>query len=181
MLEAVTVPIADELLARFRWVDGHADVWRLFADPSFFATLVRGLSEPFRGDRITKVAGIEARGFILGAATAVELHAGFVAIRKESGLLPGDKLKRVTPPDYQGISTTLRVQKEGLGPGDRVLLVDDWVETGSQALTARALIEASGAEFVGLSVIVDQLETERRLQLGRFAALVEREALGSDV
>jgi adenine phosphoribosyltransferase len=179
MLAAVT--IADELLDRFRWVDGHADVWRLFADPPFFAALVKGLSGPFTSEGITKVAGIESRGFILGAATAVELHAGFVAVRKESGLLPGDKLKRVTPPDYRGDSTTLRVQKEGLGPGDRVLLVDDWAETGSQALTAKALVESSGAEFVGMSVIVDQLETERRLQLGRFAALVQRDALGPDV
>ena len=81
--------ISDDLLARFRWIDGHADVWRLFYDRDFFPSLVAALADPFRHLGITKVAGIEARGFILGAAVALELRAGFVAIRKEGGIFPG--------------------------------------------------------------------------------------------
>ena len=150
--------VGDQLLARFRWIDGHADVWRLFYDRELFLSLVAALAHPYRDSGITKVAGIEARGFILGAAVALELRTGFVAIRKEGGIFPGDKLTSDTPPDYRQQSTRLRLQRDSLQSDDLVLLVDDWFETGSQALTAKSLIEGAGAEFVGSSVIVDQLD-----------------------
>jgi adenine phosphoribosyltransferase len=173
-----SVSIADELLTRFRWVDGHADVWRLFVDRGFFARMVVALASPYRDGEVTKVSGIEARGFIVGAAVARELQAGFVAIRKEGGIFPGEKLTQATPPDYRGNTTTLRLQRDSLTSDDRVLLVDDWFETGSQALTAKSLIEAAGAVFVGASVIVDQLDPEIRLLLGQFSALIGSDALG---
>ncbi|MDX6435956.1 MAG: adenine phosphoribosyltransferase [Gaiellaceae bacterium] len=173
--------VADELLTRFRWVDGHADIWRLFVDGEFFARMIAALADPFRPGAITKVAGIEARGFIVGGAVAGELHAGFVAIRKEGGLFPGEKLRQETLPDYRGNATTLQLQRSSLGPDDRVLLVDDWFETGSQALTAKSLIGAAGAVFVGASVIVDQLDPEIRPLLGQFSALVHSDALGPSV
>ena len=178
---ARSVAIADDLLTRFRWVDGHADVWRLFVDRTFFARMIAALADPFRTRAITKVAGIEARGFIVGAAVAGELHAGFVAVRKEGGIFPGEKLIQATPPDYRGNTTTLRLQRSSLTHDDRVLLVDDWFETGSQALTARSLIESAGAVFVGASVIVDQLDPEMRPLLGQFSALVSSDALGPSV
>ena len=168
--------LRDDLVARFAWVDGHADVWRLFADGPLFGRVVAALAEPFRD--VTKVAGVEARGFILGAAAAAERGVGFVAIRKEGGLLPGPKAEVRTAPDYRGVEGLLRVQRGALGGGDRVVLVDDWAERGSQALAARALIEECGAEFVGLSVIVDQLEDEIRCRLGRVHALVSADQLG---
>jgi adenine phosphoribosyltransferase len=170
--------VSDELLARFRWIDGHADVWRLFYDRDFFPSLVDAMADPFRDSGITKVAGIEARGFILGAAVALDLRAGFVAIRKEGGIFPGKKLTRDTPPDYRQQSTRLRLQRDSVTSNDLVLLVDDWFETGSQALTAKSLIEATGATFAGASVIVDQLEAEVRPLLGRFTALTLSDALG---
>jgi adenine phosphoribosyltransferase len=172
------VSIADDLLTRFQWVDGHADVWRLFVDQGFFARMIAALANPFRAGAITKVAGIEARGFIVGAAVAHEVQAGFVAIRKEGGIFPGEKLIQATPPDYRGHTTTLRLQRNSLTSDDRVLLVDDWFETGSQALTAKSLIETAGAVFVGASVIVDQLDPEIRSLLGQFSALVRSDALG---
>jgi len=73
-----------------------------------------------------KVAGIEARGFILGAAVAARMGVGFVAIRKQSGLYPGPKLEKKAPADYRGNRTTLRLQRAAITPGDRILLVDDW-------------------------------------------------------
>ena len=66
-------------------------------------------------------------------------------------------------------------------PGDRVLLVDDWVETGSQALAAKAMIEETGAVFVAASVIVDQLSDPGRARLGRFTALVQFDSLGLSI
>jgi adenine phosphoribosyltransferase len=172
--------ITPDILARFRWVDGHADVWRLFSDADFFGALVRALADPFRDLAISKVAGIEARGFILGGAVAVELNSGFVAIRKPGGLFPGEKLERVTPVGYRNDQVQLRLQRESLGQDDRVLVVDDWFETGSQALAAKSLIEAGGADFVGASVIVDQLDTGVRSRLAQFHALIKRDALGED-
>jgi adenine phosphoribosyltransferase len=152
----------------------------LFDDGDLFAELVAALADPFRSDRVTKVAGIEARGFILGGAVAVELQAGFVAIRKGAGLFPGKKLLASAPPDYRGVEARLRLQRESLSSADRVLLVDDWIETGSQTLAAKALIEEAGAQFVGVSVIVDQLALETRSNLPRFSALIGYEALPAD-
>ena len=171
------VDVRSELLDRFRWVGGHADVWRLFYQGDLFARLSAALADPFRGDAITKVAGIEARGFILGSAVALELGAGFVAIRKNDGLFPGEKLSRLTPTDYRGVETRLRLQRESISPGDRVLLVDDWFETGSQALTAVSLIQEAGAELVGASVIVDQLPPGTGDRLGRYCSLVSHSDL----
>jgi adenine phosphoribosyltransferase len=163
-----------QLLERFRWVDGHADVWRLFDDARLFARLIAALADPYRNDRVTKVAGIEARGFILGSGVALELHAGFVAVRKPGSLFPGDKVSRTTPMDYRGVRTELRLQRDAIGSGDRVLLVDDWFETGSQAGTAIELIESAGGRVVGASVIVDQLSVTTGLsaRVGRYRALI---------
>ena len=155
-------------------------MWRLFSDGDLFPALVRALADPFRGSSLTKVVGIEARGFILGGAVASELDAGFVAIRKPGGLFPGEKLVGVTPPDYRNQQVQLRLQRTSLGQLDRVALIDDWFETGSQALAAKALIEAAGANFVGASVIVDQLDSDVRSRLQPFHALIARDALGVD-
>ena len=154
-------------------------MWSLFADASLFAGITSALAGPFRRANITQVAGIEARGFILGGAVARELEAGFVAIRKDSGVFPGQKLTRVTASDYRGNSSLLRLQRASVSPADRVLLVDDWIETGSQAAAARALVEEAGAKFVGVSVIVDQLPRDSTPMLGTFAAVIRAEALGS--
>ena len=177
----VTRDLRDDLVARIPWVEGHADVWRAFSDERFFPRLAAGLADPYRAEAITKVAGIEARGFILAAAVAIELAAGFVAIRKDGGLFPGEKIIRVSEPDYRGNRSTLRLQVASLKPGDRVLLVDDWVETGSQALAAKAMIQETGAVFVAASVIVDQLSDPGRARLGRFTALIPFDSLGLSI
>ena len=170
--------IASRIVARFRWVHGHADVWALFTDPLLFRDLVRAMAEPFQDSGVTKVAGVEARGFLVGGAVATELRAGFVAIRKQAGLFPGEKLIRATSADYRGNRSQLRLQRASVTPSDCVLLVDDWFETGSQAIAAKALIEEAGATFVGASVIVDQLPLDARRELGAFAALVHSDSLG---
>src|SRR5947207_408304 len=100
--------LASDLRTRFRWVEGHADIWPFFYDKDLFPRIAAAVADPFRSDQITKVAGIEARGFILGAAVALELRAGFVALRKPGGLLPGEKLIQSTPPDDRRAETELR-------------------------------------------------------------------------
>jgi adenine phosphoribosyltransferase len=138
------------------WVDGHADVWRLFADADLLRRCVEGLVAPFRDDGITHVAGLEARGFLLGGAAAIALGAGFVAIRKTAGHFPGPLLTANAERDYKGAWGVLRLQAGVLGPRARVLVVDDWIESGSQFRAARGLIVQAGAHVAGLSVIVDQ-------------------------
>jgi adenine phosphoribosyltransferase len=154
------------------FIDGHADVWALFRDPAVLRGVVEDLAEPFRG-RVTRVVGIESRGFLLGAAVALILDAGFVAIRKESGLFPGPKLTAEAGVDYRGNRHTLRIQRESLGAGDRVVLVDDWIETGSQARAARELVEGCGAVWIGISTVVNQATPDVLAGLGVARALVQ--------
>jgi adenine phosphoribosyltransferase len=162
----------ERLLGRFRWQSGHADVWRLFSDAETLAVVVEGLADPWTDRGVTKVCGIEARGFLLGGAVATRLGVGFVAVRKGDCLFPGLKAEVATEPDYRGLSQVLRLRREDLGPGDRVLLVDDWAERGSQARAARQLIESCGADFLGLSVMVDQLDEPARSPMGQVSAIV---------
>ena len=142
-------------------VGGHADVWRLFDDAALLRELATELVELFRREA-TKVAGIESRGFILGTAAALELGVGFVPIRKAEGLFPGAKAVETTEPDYRGNRHLLRLQRAALTPGDHVVLVDDWIETGSQARSARRLVEACGARLLGVAVVVTQIESGDR-------------------
>src|SRR5918997_2474466 len=72
---------ADDFLARFRWIDGHADMLGLLVDGPFLSRAVDALAVPFENGGITTVAAVEARGFAIGAGVALELGAGFVAIR----------------------------------------------------------------------------------------------------
>jgi adenine phosphoribosyltransferase len=169
----------DALLSRFAWVGGHADVWRWFDDPGTLRAIAAALTAPFR-DTATKVAGIESRGFILGAACALELDVGFVPIRKGVGVFPGPKAVVETSADYRGGRQRLRLQRAALAPGDRVLLVDDWIETGSQAAGARALVEECGATFLGVAAIVDQLPPGRLEPLLHVHTLLPKALLGDD-
>jgi adenine phosphoribosyltransferase len=171
--------VIEPLLARFGWVGGHADVWRWFEEPELLRAIAAALVDPFR-QSATKIAGIEARGFILGTACALELGVGFVPIRKGTGLLPGPKAALETSADYRGGRQTLRVQHAAIADGDRVLLVDDWIETGSQAAGARALIERCGGTFLGVATVVDQLPPDRAERLVRVHTLLPRELLGDD-
>ncbi len=155
----------DAFLRRFAWEGGHADVWRVFDDGAVFAEVVAALVEPWRSHGITKVCGIEARGFILGGAAATALGVGFVAIRKQGNLFPGPKRQIETAPDYRNTRHVLQIQQRSVRPNDRVLLVDDWIERGSQATAARALIEGCGGALAGIAVMVDQLHEDDRVGL----------------
>jgi adenine phosphoribosyltransferase len=159
-----------------RFVGGHADVWRLFDDATLLRDLAAALVDPFRGNA-TKVAGIESRGFILGTAAALELGVGFVPIRKAQGLFPGPKAVAVTELDYRGNRHELRLQRAALDAGDRVLLVDDWIETGSQAKAAKGLVEACGAKLLGMAVVVRELEPEQAAGLGALHWLIASDGL----
>lgn len=172
-----SVGFAETFLDRFRWIDGHADVLGLLADGDFLHAASEALAAPFRASGVTKVAGIEARGFVLGAAVALDLAVGFVPIRKEGSIHPGAKAVARAAPDWRGKEPVLQIQRAAVAKTDRVLLVDDWVETGSQALTARRLIEECGAGWAGLTLLVDQAEPAIRDLLAPLSAVAKFEDL----
>ena len=165
---------------QFCWLDGHADVWRLFETGVDLAAIVDGLAAPFVAARITHVVGVEARGFLLGGAVALRLGTGFVPIRKDDALFPGDPLVEATAPDYRGRTWRLRLRADQLGAGARAIVVDDWAERGSQALAARTLIERTGATFCGTSLVVDQLPDAVRERLAPVHRIVAAEELPAE-
>ncbi|MGW5354062.1 phosphoribosyltransferase family protein [Streptomyces sp. NPDC004031] len=172
---------ARDLVTRhFAWSGGHADVWAVFRDAAALGAVVGALVEPFRDAGVTAVCGVESRGFLLGGAAAVALGVGFVAVRKGEALFPGPKAERRTAPDYRGRQHVLRLQRAALAPGDRVLLVDDWIETGSQAAAVRALAAGCGAEWAGCSVVVDQLPPAGHAALGPVRSILTAAELPPD-
>jgi len=127
------------------------DITPVLGDPGLFAAATRALSEAFRDDGVTHVAGIESRGFLFAAPVALDLGAGIIPIRKV-GKLPF-RTERI---DY-GLeygSATLEVHVDACVPGARVLVVDDVLATGGTALAACALLERLGAEVAGLGFLL---------------------------
>ena len=99
---------AEELLLRFRWIGGHADVLGLLSDGEFFTHAIHALTEPFAEARVTKVAAVEARGFVFGAAVALRLGVGFVPVRKPGSVHPGPKALHVSAPDWRAARSPTR-------------------------------------------------------------------------
>ena len=128
------------------------DITTLLKDPTGLRLTIEAFVERYRAMRIDKVAGIEARGFIIGAIVAHQLGTGFVPIRK-TGKLPGE----VFGEDYQleyGVDR-IEVHTDAIEAGERVLLVDDLIATGGTAEAAIKLIGRSGAEVVECCVIIE--------------------------
>lgn len=142
------------------------DVTPLLASAEAFDRCINALAAPWQGHGVQAVAGIEARGFIFGAALAQKLHAGFVPLRK-----PGKLPPPVLGVDYQleyG-SDRLEAQRDAFRPGERVLLIDDVLATGGTLEAAAALIRLAGAELVGAAVVIElvALQGRRRWSGGR--------------
>ena len=128
------------------------DITTLLGDARAFRYAVDALVQPFAGRKIDKVAGIEARGFILGGAVAHQLSAGFVPLRKK-GKLPS-KTHSVEYALEYGVDA-MEVHHDACGSGDKVLLVDDLIATGGTALAALELLRRTGADIVGACFVVD--------------------------
>jgi adenine phosphoribosyltransferase len=128
------------------------DITTLLGDASAFRRAVDELVHPFAGGRCDKVAGIEARGFILGGAVAHQLSAGFVPIRKK-GKLP-HKTVRVSYLLEYG-EDEIEMHADALVKGERVILVDDLVATGGTAMAAVTLLRQIGAEVIAACFVID--------------------------
>lgn len=128
------------------------DVTTLFAHPQAFAAAVEALAAPFRTQSIDFVAGIEARGFILGGAVATALGLGFIPIRK-SGKLPYKTIGRDYALEY-GVDR-VEVHVDAVSKGDRVLIIDDLIATGGTAEASIHLLRDCGADVVATAFVID--------------------------
>jgi len=154
---AELLEITDLLKARIRDVVDYPqpgivfkDITPLLADGAAFAAVVAALAAGHEG--VTKVAGIEARGFILAAPVALALRAGFVPVRKQ-GKLPAQTYAESYELEYG--TATLEVHTDAFDPSDRVLIVDDVLATGGTAAATTELIRRTGAEVAGIVVLLE--------------------------
>ena len=128
------------------------DVTTLFADARGFRMAIDQMLHPYAGERIDKVVGLEARGFILGGAVAHQLSTGFVPIRKK-GKLPGPVISEAYALEYG--EAVMEVHDDALKAGERVLIVDDLLATGGTAEAGIKLCRRLGAEVIGCAFVID--------------------------
>jgi adenine phosphoribosyltransferase len=138
------------------------DVTTLMGNPRAFRQAVDELVQPFAGAKIDKVAGIEARGFILGGAVAHQLSAGFVPLRKK-GKLPHAVLTESYELEYG--ADAMEMHADAIAPGDRVLLVDDLIATGGTARAAVKILRKAQAKVVGATFVVGLPELQGDMRL----------------
>jgi adenine phosphoribosyltransferase len=128
------------------------DITTLLGDARAFRRAVDELVQPFAGSKIDKVAGIEARGFILGGAVAHQVSAGFIPIRKK-GKLPHKRVSIAYSLEY-GLDE-MEIHEDAVVKGDRVILVDDLIATGGTAEGAVKLLRQMGAQVVAACFVID--------------------------
>ncbi|WP_333824497.1 adenine phosphoribosyltransferase [Pinisolibacter sp.] len=138
------------------------DITTLLGNPRAFRRAVDELVQPWAGLKIEKIAGIEARGFILGGAVAHQLSGGFVPIRKK-GKLPHETVSIAYSLEY-GVDE-MEVHRDAVLAGEKVILVDDLIATGGTACAAAQLLRNLGAEVVSACFIVDLPELGGRAKL----------------
>ncbi len=128
------------------------DITPVLADAAALRTLVDAMAEPYLDAGVTKVAGIEARGFTLATPIADRLGAGFIPVRKP-GKLPFDTVREDYTLEYG--TDALEIHVDAARPGERVLIVDDVIATGGTASASIRLLAGVGADVVGISVFIE--------------------------
>ncbi|NUP48656.1 MAG: adenine phosphoribosyltransferase [Catenulispora sp.] len=128
------------------------DITPLLGDPAAFGTVVGVMAEQVRASGATRVAGLEARGFMLAAPVALAAGVGFVPVRK-AGKLPRATLREEYELEYA--TAALEVHRDAFAPGEPVLVVDDILATGGTAVAAAKLVRDAGAVPVGLAVLME--------------------------
>lgn len=128
------------------------DITPLLQDKKTFRVLVDVFVHRYMDQKLDYVAGVDARGFILGAVVAYELNLGFIPVRKK-GKLPFDTVSEEYELEYG--SATVEIHTDACGAGDRILLIDDLVATGGTMLAAAKLLDRIGAKVIEAAAIVD--------------------------
>lgn len=155
----MTQPTLDDIKAAIRTIPDYPrpgiqfrDITTLLGDARVFRAVVDELVRPWAGERVDRVAGIEARGFILGGAMAHQLGSGFVPIRKK-GKLPHATVRVAYSLEY-GIDA-IEMHRDAIAPGERIILVDDLIATGGTAEAAVQLLRLQGGHILAACFIVD--------------------------
>ncbi|CAE6732045.1 adenine phosphoribosyltransferase [Candidatus Nitrotoga fabula] len=145
------------------------DITTLFKDPVGFRVTINELVNRYTGVKIDRIAGIEARGFIVGSALAFQLGVGFIPIRKK-GKLPAETVGH----DYELEYGTDRIEMhvDAISQGDQVLLVDDLIATGGTAVAASDLIESMGGKIVECCFVIDLPDLGGRARLEKLGQKV---------
>ena len=128
------------------------DITTLLGNPRAFRAAVDAMVQPHCGAKIDAVAGLEARGFILGGAVAHQLVVGFIPVRKK-GKLPFSVIGEDYSLEYG--TDRIEIHTDAITPGDNVLLVDDLIATGGTAMAGINLLERAGAKVIGGSFVID--------------------------
>lgn len=139
------------------------DITPVLADPDLFKTSLQLLAETAGGEKIDKVVGIDARGFIFAAGVAQILGAGFIPVRKE-GKLPWTTQKMAYSLEYG--EDVVEIHADAIHPGERILLVDDLLATGGTASAAIKLLKALDADIAGVSFLIELTALKGRDRLG---------------
>jgi adenine phosphoribosyltransferase len=138
------------------------DVTTLLRDPQGFKLAIDSLTTPFEDQRIDVVVGIESRGFILGAAVADRIGAGFVPVRK-LGKLPSATVRATYDLEYG--SDSLEMHRDAVEPGQRVLIVDDLLATGGTASATAGLVSQLGGHVHAIAVLIELVALNGRKRL----------------
>lgn len=141
------------------------DLTTLFLDGEGFQKTVSRMADPYRGQPIDKIVGIESRGFILGAPMALELGVGFVPVRKPNKL-PGERIGVEYTLEY-GVDR-LEIHSDALTKGERVLIVDDLLATGGTMEAACRLVEQVGGAIIGCAFVVELTDLKGRDKLTNY-------------
>ena len=138
------------------------DVTTLLRDPEVFKLAIDAMAEPYHGQGISLIVGIESRGFILGAAVADRIGAGFVPVRKV-GKLPHTTVRVSYALEYG--TDSLEMHSDAVEPGQNVLIVDDLLATGGTARAAVDLVRKLGGTVHGVSVLIELVGLNGRNKL----------------
>ncbi len=148
------------------------DITPVLADAALFRRVIDALTDRYRGERISKVVGIESRGFLFAAPLAIALGAGLAIVRKP-GKLPWRTAREVYALEYG--EDALEMHIDAVGPGERVLVVDDVLATGGTADAVGKLVTGQGADLVGFAFLLELgfLHGARRLGSQKVHALLQ--------
>lgn len=138
------------------------DITTLLKNAAAFQAILEDLRQEFQAQSVTKVVGIESRGFIFGGALAVQLNAGFVPVRRP-GKLPADTYEVKYDLEYG--TNSLAIHQDAITPGERVLIVDDLLATGGTAEATVNLVRQLGGDVVGLGFLVELKFLDGRARL----------------
>lgn len=141
------------------------DITPVLSDPDLFKTVVEAFAARHKNRGVTKIAAVESRGFLFGAAVAYQLGLGLVPVRKK-GKLPYKTVEQTYDLEYG--TATLEIHQDAFRAGDRVVLIDDLLATGGTARAAAELIEKLGASVVEIDFLVELAFLKGRDKLTRF-------------